>query len=108
MMGAVAGDRQARARAVPRRQGVGDAARVVGHVVERRTLRRGVHAGAHCKPDTAAGYRSVLEGHILPALGEVGWAKGATWLPAIAAIRLLLLTGCWRGEILNLRWEIYG
>ena len=64
-----------------------------------------VHDGAHCKPYTAAGYCSVLEGHILPALGEVGRAEGATWPPAVAAIRLLLLTGCRRGEILNLRSE---
>ena len=39
-----------------------------------------VHAGVHCKPDTAEAYRSVLERHILPALGamavgEVGRAE---------------------------------
>ncbi len=32
-------------------------------------------------------------------------AEGGIWPPAIAAIRLLVLTGCRRGEILNLRWD---
>ncbi len=144
-----------------------------------------VHVGVHCKPGTAAGYRSVLEGHILPALGGMpaaavgrgevsalhhrlrstpiranaavdllsemfslagAWeltppghnpcrglrryrtrprerflsdeefrrlgralkdaeAEGTTWSPALAAIRLLTLTGCRRGEILGLRRE---
>ena len=142
-----------------------------------------VHVSVHCKPDTAAAYRSVLDNHILPALGamalgEVGrvevselrhrlcetpvvantavgvlskmfslaeaWglvppgrnpcravrryrtrecerfltpgefrrlgralkdAEGRMWPPAIAAIRLLTLTGCRRSEILDLRWD---
>ena len=32
-------------------------------------------------------------------------AEGGIWPPAIAAIRLLALTGCRRGEILNLGWD---
>ncbi len=32
-------------------------------------------------------------------------AESAVWPPAIAAIRLLALTGCRRGEILNLQWD---
>ena len=32
-------------------------------------------------------------------------ADGSVWPPAIAAIRLLLLTGCRRSEILSLRWD---
>ena len=32
-------------------------------------------------------------------------ANGSVWPPAIAAIRLLLLTGCHKGEIRTLRWE---
>ena len=144
-----------------------------------------VHVSAHCKPDTAAGYRSVLEKHLLPELGamaitEVGgaevsalhyrlrdtpvranaavdllsrifslaelWeltppgrnpcrglrryrtrprerfltdeefgrlgralkdaeAEGGIWPPAVAALRLLMLTGSRRSEILNLRWD---
>ncbi|MYA95594.1 MAG: site-specific integrase [Nitrospinae bacterium] len=32
-------------------------------------------------------------------------AEGGVWPPAIAAIRLLALTGCRRGEILNLGWD---
>ena len=143
------------------------------------------HVERHLKPASVASYRTVLEGHILPALGgtaltEVGgaevtalhhglrdtpvlanravhllsrmfvlaeaWelvppgrnpciavrryrtrarerflapeeyrrlgralrqaeAEGGIWPPAIAAIRLLALTGCRRGEILNLGWD---
>ena len=32
-------------------------------------------------------------------------AEGTAWPPAIAAIRLLILTGCRRNEILSLRWD---
>ncbi len=142
-----------------------------------------VYAGAHCKPGTVATYRSILENHVLRALGsmtvgQVGaaeisalhhrlretprmansvvdvlsrmftlaeaWeltppgsnpcrglrryrmrpcerfltpeeyrrlgrvlqeAEGTTWPPAVAAIRLLMLTGCRSSEILNLRWD---
>ena len=32
-------------------------------------------------------------------------ADGSVFPPAIAAIRLLLLTGCRKNEILNLRWD---
>ena len=42
------------------------------------------------KPVTAYSYRGVIHKHILPALGR---------------IRLLLLTGCRKSEILNLRWH---
>ena len=38
------------------------------------------------------------------ALREVE-ADGSMWPPAIAAIRLLMLTGCRRSEILTLRWD---
>ena len=31
--------------------------------------------------------------------------EGSVWPPAITAIRLLMLTGCRRNEILNLRWD---
>ena len=37
-------------------------------------------------------------------LDEAGWGKGIS-VHAAAAIRLLLLTGCRKGEILNLRWD---
>ena len=32
-------------------------------------------------------------------------AEGAVWPPAVAAIRLLMLTGCRSSEILNLHWD---
>ena len=32
-------------------------------------------------------------------------ADGTAWPPAIAAVRLLILTGCRRNEILSLRWD---
>ena len=32
-------------------------------------------------------------------------ADGSMWPPAIAAIRLLMLTGCRKSEILTLRWD---
>ena len=38
------------------------------------------------------------------ALDEAGRCKGVS-VHAVAAIRLLLLTGCRKGEILNLRWD---
>ncbi len=143
------------------------------------------HVAMHCKPRTAETYRSMLDNHILPALGAMRveaverehvatlhhglrgtpqsansslrvlshmfelaetWgfrprgrnpcrsvrryrevpreryltgeeyrrlgrvlreaeAKGKEWPPAIAAIRLLLLSGCRRDEILTLRWD---
>ena len=143
------------------------------------------HVLVHCKPSTAETYRSVLDRHVLPAMGAqavgaVGrneiaalhhqlrdtptmanaaidvlskmfslaeaWervppgrnpcrsvrryktrtrerfltpeefrrlgralrdaeADGSVWPPAIAAVRLLLLTGCRRSEILTLRWD---
>ena len=143
------------------------------------------HVNVHCKPKTVATYRSVLDKHILPVLGdkaisEVGrkeisalhhrlrdtpamanqavkllskmyslaeaWgnmppgknpcgsvrrykersrerfltpeefrrlgkvlqdaeADGSVWPPAIAALRLLMLTGCRKSEILTLRWD---
>ena len=144
-----------------------------------------VHVEVHCKPSTIATYRSLLERHILPALGAMAlsavgrgeiaalhhslrdrahtanatvrvvssmfqraeaWelvppgrnpcrrvrryaqhsrerfltpeeyrrlgrvlneahADGSVWPPAIAAIRLLMLTGCRHSEILALRWD---
>ena len=144
----------------------------------------GAHVRQHCRPSTAAGYRSILDRYLLPELGAapltgIGRAEVAalhhrlrgvptranaavdllsqmfalaeawellppgrnpcrgfrryrtrkrerflseeeyrrlgealmeaeaegTWPPAIAAIRLLVLTGCRRDEILKLRWD---
>ena len=32
-------------------------------------------------------------------------AEGAAWPPAVAALRLLMLTGCRKSEVLALRWQ---
>ena len=48
---------------------------------------------------TAEEYRRV--GAALKAAESEGWM----WPPAIAAIRLLMLTGCRKSEILTLRWD---
>ena len=42
--------------------------------------------------------------HLGRALSE-SEADGTVWPPAIAAIRLLMLTGCRHSEILTLRWD---
>ena len=41
----------------------------------------------------------------LARLGRALDAREAQWPQAVAAIRLLALTGCRRGEVLNLRWR---
>ena len=44
----------------------------------------------------------------LARLGRALDAREAEWPEAVAAIRLLALTGCRRGEVLNLRWRDIG
>ena len=44
----------------------------------------------------------------LARLGRALDAHEAQWPEAVAAIRLLALTGCRRGEVLNLRWRDIG
>ena len=44
----------------------------------------------------------------LTRLGRALDAHEARWPEAVAAIRLLALTGCRRSEVLNLRWRIIG
>ena len=44
----------------------------------------------------------------LARLGRVLDAHEGCWPEAVAAIRLLALTGCRRGEVLNLRWRDIG
>ena len=44
----------------------------------------------------------------LAQLGKALDAHEARWPEAVAAIRLLALTGCRRGEVLNLRWRDIG
>ena len=44
----------------------------------------------------------------LARLGRTLDAREAQWPEAVAAIRLLALTGCRRGEVLNLRWRDIG
>ena len=46
-----------------------------------------------------------LDREELARLGKVLNAHEARWAEAVAAIRLLALTGCRRGEVLNLRWR---
>ena len=49
-----------------------------------------------------------LETGELARLGRALDAREAKWPEAVAAIRLLALTGCRRGEVLNLRWRDIG
>ena len=44
----------------------------------------------------------------LAQLGHALDAREAEWPEAVAAIRLLALTGCRRSEVLNLRWRNIG
>ena len=46
-----------------------------------------------------------LDREELARLGKALHAHEARWPEAVAAIRLLALTGCRRGEVLNLRWR---
>ena len=74
------------------------------------------YVSVRCKPGTAALYRSVIDRHVLPALGKLPLAalsraqvaefhENLYETPAVAAIRLLALTGCRRSEVLGLRRE---
>ena len=49
-----------------------------------------------------------LDAHELARLGRALDAREARWPEAVAAIRLLALTGCRRSEVLNLRWRDIG
>ena len=49
-----------------------------------------------------------LDSDELARLGKALDAHQARWPEAVAAIRLLALTGCRRGEVLNLRWRDIG
>ena len=49
-----------------------------------------------------------LDADELARLGRALYAHEAEWPEAVAAIRLLALTGCRRSEVLNLRWRDIG
>ena len=49
-----------------------------------------------------------LDTNELARLGQALDARKAQWPDAVNAIRLLALTGCRRGEVLNLRWRDIG
>ena len=49
-----------------------------------------------------------LDAQELARLGHALDAREAQWPEAVAAIRLLALTGCRRGEVLDLRWRDIG
>ena len=49
-----------------------------------------------------------LDTNELARLGRALDAREAEWPEAVAAIRLLALTGCRRSEVLNLRWRDIG
>ena len=46
-----------------------------------------------------------LDAHELARLGRALDVREAEWPEAVAAIRLLALTGCRRSEVLDLRWR---
>ena len=59
-------------------------------------------------PLQGAASRTISDAGRVPTLGRVldeAEAAGSVWPPAVAAIRLLMLTGCRRSEILTLRWD---
>ncbi len=53
-------------------------------------------------------YRPLPRRRELARLGRALDAREAQWPEAVAAIRLLALTGCRRSEVLNLRWRDIG
>ena len=61
--------------------------------------------GDHFGPEYAARF---LDADELARLGRAFDAREAEWPEAVAAIRLLTLTGCRRSEVLNLRWRDIG
>ena len=67
-----------------------------------------VHVQVNCRRSSWAVYRRIVSHYIVPELGECPIAavtcRGVS-VRAVAAIRLLMLTGCRRNEILTLRWE---
>ena len=66
---------------------------------------RGTNPCVGIKKNPRRNIARCLDSDELARLGKALDAHEARWPEAVAAIRLLALTGCRRGEVLNLRWR---
>ena len=69
---------------------------------------RGTNPCVGIKKNPRRNIARFLDTDEIARLGRALEAREAQWPQAVAAIRLLALTGCRRGEVLNLRWRDIG
>ena len=69
---------------------------------------RGTNPCVGIKKNPKRNIARFLDNGELARLGRALDAHESRWPEAVAAIRLLALTGCRRGEVLNLRWRDIG
>ncbi len=59
----------------------------------------------HYKERERERFLTAEEVHLLGRVLDAAEGNGSAWAPAVVAIRLLMLTGCRKSEILTLRWD---